>query len=191
MRTIKFAIYSFLGQLTHNGENPYRASVERLADFFDFNYEATRRAFEELVEQGWLTVRGDGYYYYVTHEKRKANPKFANEKCAVRNTLPWQEFGPDDASHEFVAAVYGILGKIRLMPGHVAGIRKLAPDNEILCELKKEAETAKSKLKPGSRWSRNVAHKAFWTVYNRLKARGTNVPTNAPEIESELVKDLG
>lgn len=125
------AIYDFIGALTAGGERHFFATTTKVAAFFKFNPENTRRVIANLKKKGWLEER-DGKWYYISHDKRAK--KFPHE-CKERPLLEWQvETDP------LVGQLYALSGgKLRVYPNIIASLRKLCPDDTRILDVFQQA----------------------------------------------------
>jgi hypothetical protein len=119
------AIYALVGSVTSGGKTPFFAKITRVASYFDWSYETTRKAFHVLRKLGFLEAIQPGYYKFIEH--REWTKKYPGQ-CIKRAELPWQgEVDP------LVGKMYGMSGgKLRMMPHHVAALRKYANDDDAL-----------------------------------------------------------
>jgi len=119
------AIYSFIGTITGGGKTPFFAKITRVAAYFDWSYEATRKAFHVLRKLGFLESIQPGYYKYVDHKEWAAKHP---GQCRVRVQLPWQE-----EVDPLVGKMYALSGgKLRMMPYQVAALRKFADNDDAM-----------------------------------------------------------
>src|SRR6266851_1538537 len=126
------AIYDFIGALTAGGERPFFTKIVKVATFFDFNEETTRRVIANLKRKGWLEKRGDEKWYYVSHDERAK--KYPGD-CKVRPLLEWQvETDP------LVGELYALSGgKLRVYPKLVEALRKLCADDTRIIDVFKQS----------------------------------------------------
>jgi|SRR6267142_152046 len=126
------AIYDFIGSLTLGGQRHFFATTTKVAAFFKFNPENTRRVIANLKKKGWLEQRTDGKWYYVSHDERAK--KFPHE-CKERPLLEWQvETDP------LVGQLYALSGgKLRVYPNIITSLRKLCSDDTRILDLFQQA----------------------------------------------------
>jgi hypothetical protein len=159
------AVYYLLGGLTNGGQTSFFSSKKKVADYFDADYETVRRIFKQLVKEGWLKPAGNNgnKFWFVSHDD------WAEEhpgRCCQRATLTW-----DNETDPLVGKLYAICdGKLRLYEGHVAGIKKLAGDEEILERFSKEVQAAKAK-RAQKQFHGTSPLECYWRVYHFLKNR--------------------
>jgi hypothetical protein len=161
------AVYDLLGSLTSSGKTSFFSSIERVATYFDADYETVRRIFKQLVKEGWLHIgrspSGGRAYFWIDHTTWAAEHP---GKCCERSPLVWE-----NEADPLVGKLYAICnGKLRLYEGHVAGIKKLASDEEILELFRKEVEAAKAKRARGE-FGGTAPKEVFFRVYRFLKRR--------------------
>jgi hypothetical protein len=158
-------VYSLIGQVSSGGKNSFFSSIEKVATYYDADYETVRRIFKQLRNEGWLKpdAADARKLWWVSHDDwAKVNPG----KCCTRAVLVW-EAGTDP----FVGKIYAILeGKVRLYENWVIAIRKFASDEEILKHMRLCVDATKTRLKVNGRLTDSVAKDCFWKVFRNLKA---------------------
>jgi hypothetical protein len=155
------AVYSLLGGLTKGGETSFFSSIEKVAQYFDADYETVRRVFKQLVKTGWLkhgeTARN---YLWVGHAAwERSHPG----KCSVRPTMVWE-----NEADPIVGKLFAIAGgKFRLYPNHLVALRKFASDDVILHNY--TATVAAAARDKANGLASKDPRGCFWQVYHRLK----------------------
>jgi len=171
------AVYYLIGSLTSGGKNSFFSSIEKVATYFDADYETVRRIFKHLAKEGWLRAvlssTGRKAYFWVDHETWAATHP---GKCCERSPLVWE-----NDTDPFVGRLYAICdGKLRLYENHVIAVRKLANDEEILELFRKEVEATKVKRARGE-FKGTAPLACFWRVYGFLKQRQRPMAENRVE----------
>jgi hypothetical protein len=167
-QAIYLAVYGLLENITSGGKTSFFSSIQRVADYFDADYETVRRVFKQLVRTGWLKPatnaagKRSGYFWVSHDEWEKSNPN----QCTVRKLAIWQnEIDP------LINKVYALCdGKIRLYEGHVAAMRKLATDEEILEQFRAEVMLAKH-ARANKQFSGTSPKSVWWNTFNYFKRR--------------------
>ncbi|MGB7729917.1 MAG: hypothetical protein WBL50_17940 [Candidatus Acidiferrum sp.] len=156
-------VYYLIANITSGGENAFFSSIEKVAAYFDANYETVRRVFKQLVRDGWLIpVSGENRRYKWVHhnEWAKAHPN----GCCERAALVWEH-----ETDPFIGKLYAIAdGKLKLYENHVRAMRAIAGDEEILLLYRHEIEAAKARRQRGS-YEGTSPLACFWTVHRYLK----------------------
>jgi len=172
---LALAIYTRAGQLTANGKTEFFARRQTLAKYFGANYEATRRAFLLLVNNGWLEHGSDETHFkYMTHD----DWAFLHEgKCVVQDVNPWH--GEADP---FIKRLFGVAGgRFRAKPHWLLGVRKYGyTDEEIVALFRTELTTAAERKKRGNH-SHTAAGQCFYRLSCFLKAN-SKATQNAPSL---------
>lgn len=129
---LSLAIYERLGELTSGGDNEITIKPKTLSEYFGSNTEATRRAFNRLVNAGWFQrLPTKGHFRFVHHDERAATKK----DCAELPDLPHWALEADP----FVGKIHAAsAGKLRLMPNWLGVARANCNEQEFLDALRKE-----------------------------------------------------
>jgi len=173
------AIYHFIAGLTGWGETSFFSSIQKVADYFDADYETVRRVFKQLIKEGWL--RRDeikrNHFWLVKHNEWEDSHK---GQCVKRAAMVWEH-----ESDPFVGKLYAIAeGKFKIYENQVIGIRKLATDEEILKLFNTEIRAAKERRKNGS-WERTSPLACFWVVYKYLNEQRRDREQSKVKTESK------
>lgn len=171
------AIYDLVGKLTNNGTQPFFSSAAFVTRYFypevldrpekfQSAYEVTRKNFRMLRKIGLLEMLPDGNQNYIPHDVwAKKNPG----KCVSVEKLSWHdaEFQADPLVSRLFARAGG---KIKVLEHHVAGLRKLGSDDEILVLYGQEMSKAEEeRLLRG--WKKVNASAVLWKTRKILEAR--------------------
>jgi hypothetical protein len=158
------AVYDFVGAMTAGGERPFFASIKKVATYFDFNYESTRRVFANLRKMGWLELRPDGKMNYVSHEKWAAK---LPGKCKERPLLDWQV-----DTDPLVGKLFALSsGKLRVFEKQVTAIRKFGASDERILDLFGQALVHAQRKKEKGFYDGTSVKSCFWRVFNFLKEK--------------------
>jgi hypothetical protein len=154
------AIYYMIGGVTSGGKTPFFSTIENVAKYFDANYETVRRIIHQLVKEGWLKEKPDGWWWVGHKDWVKTHPN----KCCVRAELVWES-----EADPFVGKLYAIAGgKLKLYRNNIAGIKALAEEDEILELYRREIDAASESRARGV-YEGTSPKACFWAVYNLLK----------------------
>lgn len=157
------AIYDLIGGLTNGGELPFFSSIQRVATYFEADYETVRRVFAKMRRHGWLERRADGHLYYIPHDVRAK--KYPDE-CCKRDLVSWQ-----NDTDPLVGKLFAIAGgRLHLYENHVKAIRFVATDEEFVAAYQKEFTEAKLRRESGN-YEGTSPTKCLWRVYGRFKQR--------------------
>jgi hypothetical protein len=165
---LTLAVYDLIGAITNGGDRAFFTSIEKVAAYFDADYETTRRVFKVLVKEGWLElldVNGMPQYQWISHQTW-ADRQFENRCFKDIESMPWQEALEPDPLCGHLWAICG--GKFRLHRQMLASIRKFATDDVIEAHFK--AQWGYACERKARRDFRNVQPKqVFWLVYGKVK----------------------
>jgi len=164
------AVYDLIGNVTSGGKNTFFSSIEKVAEYFNADYETVRRVFKQLVKAGWLKrAPNTRKYFWVDHDEWvKTHPN----ECCKRLELVWQQ-----DTDPLVGKLYAICdGTFRLYENHVVAMRKHASDDEILHKFRVEVEAAKASRGRGS-YTGTSPKSCFWRVHNHFKQRTQQAKT--------------
>jgi hypothetical protein len=163
------AVYYLLGSITSGGKNSFFSSIEKIAVYFDADYETVRRIIKQLVIEGWLKRDPQDIrkLWWVDHTEWV---KTHEGKCCTRAVLVWEA-----ETDPFVGKIYAVLeGKVRLYENWVIAIRKCAPDDEILRNMRLAVDATKAKLKVNGKLTDSAAKDCFWKVHRHLRSVAKN-----------------
>lgn len=165
---LTLAVYTLIGSITNGGDRTFFTSIEKVANYFEADYETTRRVFKMLVKEGWLElidVKGMPQYQYISHQTW-ADRQFEDKCFKDVESMPWQEAGEADPFCGKLWAICG--GKFRLHRSMLVSIRKFATDDVIEATFKAQWGFARERM--SRRDNRNTQPKqVFWLVYGILK----------------------
>ena len=151
---LSLAIYTRIGSLTYGGKNLFYGKIKNLASYFGANEESTRRAFNRLINGGWLERTSErNKFKYVEHDDRA----FLKEDCRDLPDLPSWELEADP----FVGKIHAAFGgEIRVKPNWIGAARQHATEEEFLADCRIE-------VRDGS----GTAGTRFWNVVRRFRKK--------------------
>jgi hypothetical protein len=162
---LSLAIYDRIGILTNGGQTEFFATRQTLSKYFGSSYEATRRAFLVLVNNGWLTPvpNEEGHFTFIKHDVWAFTTDYV--KCVEQQLNPWHA-----EADPFIGRLFAVAGgKFRAKPHWLLGIRKYGySDDEVLKLFTTEIAAAKAKRDRGA-YGMTSPSQCFYRVHNYLK----------------------
>lgn len=177
------ALYCLLAKLTKGGTTTFFGTYANVARYFFPNangekfgaaYETVRRNFHALRKLGWLKARPDGDWDFIDHKE------WAKEhagECLKRVVIPWQ-----DETDPLVKQLYALSGgKLRLMENHIAGMRKLGTDQEIIEAFATKMKEAEERRAVG-KYEGTSVRSVFGQAFRSLQAQKRAVENPTPKL---------
>jgi hypothetical protein len=162
---LALAIYQRAGALTNGGKTDFFAKRETIAKYFGANYEATRRAFLVLINNGWLEVLPDDpkNLKWIDHEQWAFKTNW--EKCIVQDLNPWH--GEADP---FIGRLFAVAGgRFRTKPHWILGVRQHGWTDEEILELFRKEIAAANEKRGRREYHMTGKHECFYRVAQHVK----------------------